>query len=301
MLFVPFLYYLFVLRNSNRKLAAALPFVILGYLAAMLLIPGSPPALKWFGYALVPFEAALIVYGLLRLRNWRRQYRATLAEQSGHVADSLLKSTSAAFGGGKLAAYAANELTILYYAYASWRTRRYEREGTAAFTYHTNSIWPSTLLIVGKIIVLESIGLHFLISQWSHLAAWLLTSGDVYLLSLLIADYRAIRLNPVLVGKETVRIRYGLRIRADIQIDDIESVDVSREYTLSKEEQEAAVTPVFEAPNVLIRCHRPVATAGMFGIRKTVSHIYLKLDHASAFQKEVETVLQNRMEQNLRQ
>ncbi|MCM3338246.1 hypothetical protein M3650_06245 [Paenibacillus sp. MER TA 81-3] len=69
------------------------------------------------------------------------------------------------------------------------------------------------VIVIGiiHVLVLEGAGLHFLIHQWSALAAWILTLSNVYFILALIADYRLMKLNPVLVTDRDVRIRFGMK------------------------------------------------------------------------------------------
>ncbi|RJG15460.1 hypothetical protein [Paenibacillus thiaminolyticus] len=52
--------------------------------------------------------------------------------------------------------------------------------------------------------------------QWSALAAWILSLSNVYLIFVLIADYRLTKLNPVVVTERLIRIRIAHDIWTDI-------------------------------------------------------------------------------------
>lgn len=95
-------------------------------------------------------------------------------------------------------------------------------------------------------------------------------------------------LNPVKVGGESIIIRYGLRAYLDIPFNNIESITASSALNCSKEDKKAAIAPSVDAPNLLIECKDSVEAIGMFGKKKRSHKVYLALDQADEFKREVE-------------
>ncbi len=122
--------------------------------------------------------------------------------------------------------------------------------------------------------------------QWSHTVAWVLSLGSIYVIILLIADYRAMCLNPILVSKQEIRIQYGIQMLSYIDIDNIESISMIKFENLTKEDLKTTFTPLVIEPNVLIRLKSNISVIRLFGKRQMVDQIYLFLDKPLEFQVE---------------
>lgn len=131
--------------------------------------------------------------------------------------------------------------------------------------------------ILSKIIVFEGVFVHLLVSQWSHVAAWVLTIADLWLLALIWADCRASVLQPVILLDDRLRVRYGLRIQADIPLSSIASATGAREFNPEPQEMKHALGPVLGTPNVRIELNREVKAEGLLFLPKGVKCLYLTL------------------------
>lgn len=189
-------------------------------------------------------------------------------------------------GSSTLASLIAHELSVMYYTIFSWRKNPYTRSGTTSFTYHTNSNWLITVLILSKLLIIEGAVAHILLMQWSHIAAWVLTISNLYVILLLTADCRATRLNPILVSGQEIRIQYGLQLLAYIDIHNIESLSVVTEAKLTKDQYKTSFTPLSVEPNVHIKLKDSIQVIRMFGSRQHITDVYLFLDDPRKFQTE---------------
>lgn len=100
---------------------------------------------------------------------------------------------------------------------------------------------------------------------------------------LLIADVRAMRLNPITISSQSINVQYGLQLSCEIPLCDIQAISVIEYKPLTSEQLKAAVTPVVTEPNVLIELHRPIDVSGLFGKCRSVESIYLFLDQPKQF------------------
>lgn len=199
--------------------------------------------------------------------------------------DAARAAVSEAFGDRALATLIFHDVAVFYYSCLAWRQKAFTKPDAAAFAYHKESSWFYLMLMVCKLLILEGVAVHFLLQEWSHQAAWLVSASHVYLIILLVADYNAMRLNPVLVDQAGVRIRYGLRISADVPFSEIANVTVAQGMEIPKEEWETTVGPMFEQPNTAIELAQPLKVRGLFGIRREVGKIYLTLDKPEQFRQ----------------
>ena len=69
------------------------------------------------------------------------------------------------------------------------------------------------------VIPVETLVVHLLVSQWSDVAAWVLTAGSLYATLWLVADCRASVLRPIAFKGSVLEIRSGMRFSADIPLE----------------------------------------------------------------------------------
>ncbi|OPA77416.1 hypothetical protein BVG16_13225 [Paenibacillus selenitireducens] len=283
---LPLLLYFFIYRRLNKKIVSILPFVLVGYIAVVLLVPDpGQKTLEIVKYMLIPMELLFLSYGMYRIYQTIKNDKQHLSENS-HPIETLRRSLEATFIPSKIASLFVHDVSIFYYAIFAWRKKPYIRDGSSAYSYHKNSSWLITVLMVSKIMLIEGIGAHLLLMQWSHPVAWILSIGNIYIMILLLADYRAMCLNPLLVTEHEIRIQYGLQMSLYLDRSYIESVSMIKYEKLSKSECKTSVIPLVVEPNVCIRLKDHVTVMGLFGKSKRVDHIYLFLDKPHEFQME---------------
>lgn len=142
-----------------------------------------------------------------------RRAASAPGEETGDPERLIGAAVASRLGNGPLAAIVTDELRMLYYAFFAWGTKRGSAVGRA-FSYHRDCNWIQVIGVVGALGLLELVFVHLLLSRWSAAAAWVATGLTIYGLVWLVADLRAILLNPLRVTDETVHVRIGLRYRA---------------------------------------------------------------------------------------
>ncbi|NGM82452.1 hypothetical protein G5B47_08480 [Paenibacillus sp. 7124] len=236
-------------------------------------------------YILMPVELMFISYEIYKVYQIISNFRRNRAVDS-HPIDTLRKSLEESLSNSKIASLLVHDASVFYYALFSWRKKPYLQTGAASFSYHKNSNWLITILILSKILLIEGICIHILLMQWSPIAAWVLSLGNLYIIILLIADYRAMCLNPILVSKQEIRVQYGIQMLSKIDIDNIESVSMIKFMKLTKNDLKTSFTPLVIEPNILIRLKSKIPVIRLFGKRQMVDQVYLSLDKPHEFQVE---------------
>jgi hypothetical protein len=293
MLVLPALYWFMVLRPRGKSIGGIMAFPLLGAAAAWLLTPMSQRELVWGAswpvkLAVLAAEIAFIAYGARRIYGLAKDYR-TAARTEADTMEAWRSAIHSRFAGSKLAPLLLHESSMIYYLLLSWRQKKpaARNEAERTFTYHKKTNQTLYSAILTKIILIEGVCVHLLVSQWSHWAAWLLTIADVWLLALIWSDCRASALQPVKLKEDSLRLRYGLRIQGDIPLASIAAVSSSREFQLDPKEMKHAAGPIFGAPNVKIELKERMKVEGLLFQSTQVDTIYLLLDEPEAFVQEL--------------
>lgn len=292
---VPFLYWLMVARRKGKSIFKVLPFFLAGALTAWFVLPVELRGLVWDAVwpvelLIVAGEIAFVFYEARLVIRFVRRFGQTRRLEPD-IGEALRQAVKDEFGDSKLAAFFLHDLCMLYYALFSWKRKAADGlTGRIAFTYHRKN--PPYLYagIITHILVFEAVVVHLMVQQWSHLAAWLLTAADIWLLVFVWADCRASTLKPVLLDDGMLRIRFGLRLQADVPLDAIAAVASAREYEPDSAEMKRFAGPIVGAPNVRIELNCPITVDTLLFMPRSVTGIYLTLDEPRQFVREVDSL-----------
>ncbi|WP_207383523.1 hypothetical protein [Paenibacillus solani] len=288
---IPVLLYFLVYRKSNKRFLSVLPFALLGYIALVFIMPNSAQGtLDVVKYILIPLEAAFIgcmIYSVVR--NLLRMKRQSIVNT--HPFETLRLSLDTTLGHSKMVPVLMHELSVLFYAMFSWRAKPYVRTDSTSFSYHLNSGWLIIVLFASKMLLLEGALVHIIMAQWSHTIAWIISAGNVYLIMVLIAELRAMRLNPILISEKGIVVRYGNQLLSTIDREHIASVDLIKYEKLTNEQLKTSFIPLVTEPNVLIQLKEPIMVTGPYGKRRQVDQIYLFLDQPHDFLQECDRLM----------
>lgn len=216
--------------------------------------------------------AHLLIGGGQALHMWRRCPELGLGERIEATASQLLPD--------RIVRLAAAELRILRLALFSWRAAPDIPAGCQAFGYHRH-LAPQMWALLA-IIAIEAGGEHILIRHWSAMAGTVLAVlGDVGLVYM-IGLVKSLRLRPILLTPE------GLRIRAGYLID-----------RLVPYEQIAGLRPAFTGedvrahtnwnmgllawPNVMLDLKVPLRRRNLRASKRLATSLAFRLDEPDPF------------------
>jgi hypothetical protein len=237
-----------------------------GVAAARRWVPHAPiGALLAAGVAL---EIASVTWILIRIR---RVVRATRAARDEGPIGSIEAGLIAARMPARLAALLATELAVAGLALTGW----WRRPVAHSFAMRSTG-WLLYAGVFGFLLVVESAAFHVAIAHVSPIAAWIATASSLYALLWIIGDAHAIRLYPVAITGDTLRIRLGIRWRASVRISDI--VDVT---PITAVPDGAANLTLIE-PTVLVTLRAAIELRGLLGRRRTADRLALTLDDPNA-------------------
>ena len=273
---VPAAYWFLAVRRGGWPRLSVVPVVLLGILAAALLLPRDHGLLRnVVGVLAIPYEIGLVAWIAVRTRRALRRSpgSADTLERFREVAREVLPARRAADA-------VAFEMAVLYYALLSWRRRPEE----GAFTYHRKSGYGAVVFAILIMVLAEAIPVHILLMRWSVVAAWALTILSFYAIVFFLADWRAARLHPILLDAEALRIRVGLRWRMTVPRERIAAVHRKRPPG-----SEPYIRAALPGPNPLwIELKEPVTAQGPYGIERRARWISLTVDDPERFRLALE-------------
>lgn len=252
------------------------PAFVVGYVLALATLPGEQGAvLDALGWLAAPAEGALVAWIVVRAR---RAYAAAPAGPAD-FATRFRVAARRTLGSRVPADILTTEIAVLYHAF---RPRGPSRgPGADSFTVHREAGYPAVASVVALLVVVETSAVHLLVGLWSTTVAWVLSGLGVYAIAWLLGDGRALGARPTRVTATHLRLRVGLRWEADVPRSRIAEVRRLRPGDASEGEGLRAV--VIGAPNVRLAFHEPVEVTGMYGIRRRVRVVRLRVDEADRF------------------
>ncbi|MDE2870015.1 MAG: hypothetical protein OXR64_11385 [Chloroflexota bacterium] len=206
---VPLLFYLLIVRKKFLPLSSVVPVCILTLLAIRFILPSSEQSFLRFSDFLIPaIELSVAVFLLFKLRNVIRDVRRARRE-SLYFVDALRIGLGKSVKSDFVAAIVASEVSMLYLVFAGWFAKfRTSRPDVSVHSYHRKSnflFWPLMALVV-----VETFGLHLVISIWTPTGAWVFTAISIYTLLWMVGHIHASRLQPVIVDDHYIYLRTGL-------------------------------------------------------------------------------------------
>jgi len=284
------LVYFFLIRKSNINKKTVVPFFILGIVLATFVIPkeqqGLLSAIKTWILPLV--EIGVITLIILNIRKAIKIYKAK-KEQSFDVV-SIVRNTCVDIFPKKIASFLSLEILSFYYGFVHWKKIKFKDN---EFTYHKNTGSQVLFVAIIFLIAIETVAFHALLNKWSSIAAWILTSLSIYSAFQVFGFLKSIGKRPIIIGTENLKLRYGIMCEVEINIDDIESIEMT---TASFDKEDKVITHLSllgdsEGHNVMLSLKEPHTLNGVYGIRREFQKIALFIDDKQKFYNQLELLI----------
>lgn len=262
---IPLGFYLLIIRPKKLTLLSVIPVIWFGYALSVFAL-GSVDAgvLPYLLTLLIPVELAIAIRECLKIA---RVYKAAKRDSI----DPMLwfrKTMLYLVRQDMSANMAAAELSVWYYALFSWRQKPYMLSGEKAFTYHNAGGYMNMMLGLALAFPIEIIGVHILISQWSLLAASIVTALSVYAAIWFIGDARARMMRPIAIDGDRVRLECGIQMEALIPLSDIERICFSQNDVSGLQKTDVLNYGTFYQANVWIVTKQPISVQTLFGLKQ---------------------------------
>ena len=286
---VPLVYFLLI-RKSKILNTTAIPVMIIGLVLGFYFLPKENQAyLEMFKtWALPVIEISALIFVIIKVKSAIRKYKE-LKGSTPDFFDALL-STCREIIPKRLVLPFATEVAVFYYGFINWKTREISEN---EFTYHKKSGTPALFYAVILIIAVETVAIHFLLTQWSSVAAWILTILSIYTAIQVFGFAKSLSKRPISINKDSLTLRYGILNEVEIPLSDIEKVELSRK-SLEKNELTRTLSPLdeTESHNVIISLNEENELIGLYGIKKKFSVLGFHIDEPKEFNERIENALQ---------
>lgn len=284
----PLLYLLVIWKKRIPKITAV-PVFVLGVIVASFLIPEDQQfhldIVKNFVLPIV--ELTVITLIVVKIRQAIQLYKkrditTDFYTQFQSTANDLLENKT-------LANVLTTEVSMIYYGLINWKR---EKPKANAFTYHKES---GTLALLGAVILIllvETIGLHFLLIQWNAIVAWVIFGLSLYTALQVLGHAKAMKRRFVEITKGQLILRYGLFGDGIVPLDTIESIELTSKDLPEDHQQEVvrlAMLGELEGYNTILYLKEPITITGAYGLKKTGTILLLHVDEKERFLLEVQS------------
>ncbi|WP_245830844.1 hypothetical protein [Marivirga sericea] len=289
LLTVPLVYFLLI-RKSKIAKTTVVPFMIIGLLIGSFFLPKeSQSYLSIFKTWVLPIiEMSIIVFVLIKVRNAIRKYKGI----KGSIPDfyNALKSTCYEILPRALVLPFVTEVAVFYYSFINWKTREV---GANEYTYHKTSGTPALLYAFILVIGIETVVIHFLLTQWSIIAAWCLTALSIYSAIQIFGFAKSLTQRPISINEDSLTLKYGILNEVEIPFLDIDKVELSSK-SLEKNVLTRTLSPLgeIESHNIIISLNTENELIGLYGRKKKFILLGLHVDDPKEFKEKIENALQ---------
>jgi len=274
--------YLFIIRKSPvSKLTVSRVFIAGLLVAGFILNVHSNPLLYLIKTWVSPLLEVMIVFIIGRkfyVANQRtRKAGKNNIDFLAHCRIIMQHVT----GNEKAGNIISSEIAVLYYAFIA---RKYKNiDYKSKFTsYKENGI----LLLLGtflSLFLIETTGVHLLLSLWNRTIAWTLTALSFYTCIQLYAHIKAIKTRPIILSNDTLEIQNGFAGDASIKYNAIKKIDLSNKIPDSPSAIKIALIQGIENHNCIIYLKESITVTKMFGIKRRSDTILFFVDKPKDF------------------
>ncbi|MFF2448229.1 hypothetical protein ACFVSW_14110 [Neobacillus sp. NPDC058068] len=230
----------------------------------------------------ISLEILVVCLAVWQVFKFIKAYKST--EQSLPTEEKVEAMVNSQIKNKVLAAFLTRDLLTIYYLFSTSNQR--EPEQGTAYTLHKKIGYGGIVFGFLFVLVLEAVGVSYFLHSWNTVIAWIHLALSVYLIIFLISDYKAIKRNPVLLLPGKVHIRLGLRLKAQIYLHNIESIQAGK-VNFEKDKKKKDVWNLtlfgFEDPDYEISLKEPLLLRDGLGRDCLVRKMYLTLDEKEEF------------------
>lgn len=291
----PVLFFMLSFKSKVAKLKT-LPFFIGGIVIATFLLPESGQ--EHLGYIktyFLPFiEIIVLAFLSFKIYKGVQVYKA----HSNQTADFLTiskRSATALFGKSRYASVFASEISMLYYAFFSWKPKKLKKNEFTKYKENASIALAGAFLMV---ICIETYAFHVLLMKWSAIAAWTLTLLSIYSAFSIVAHMKALLKRPSFLTHQKLILRNGLLADIVIPLTEIDKIEVFSKELHSKNLKIGNLGFNKESSNHNIAIHftTPQTIEKMYGFIEECDILLVHIDEKNRFvtavQKKLNT-LQN--------
>ena len=278
----PLAYWL-VARKQRVTAYALIRIAFLGLLIATLLLSGRDQVMvrEWRQWLVPIAEVSIIGYIIWRFVQAGRRNRS-----EGKAEQDFLFTTRQVLreftGNPRAANILATEIAMFHYVFT--KRKPVVADNQTTFSNFRKSGIILVLYAFLGIFVVETLGMHFLLSVWSRTAAWIVTALSAYSCLQLLGHIRAMRARPIRLEENGLVVRHGL-MGGDVTIAYERIASLTPAGTKPPEEDHLKIALIrgMEKHTIELRTTSPVRVIRAFGIEKESDLLLLCIDEPTAF------------------
>lgn len=276
-LIIPLVYFLFI-RNSSIPKITLVPVFILSLVGAFQVIPNDyHSTLNRIEMLVAPIELSIIgflIYKVIQLNKKLGQTKGGLRNFPERMRQVLLDLKAIPI----LANVASTEASLFYYTFAGWKRPNVLQENE--FSNYRESGYKSIFVLILFLLPVETFVLHYWLSSYSIVLAWVLTGISLYSLFFIFGDRNAIRHRPVSVTSSGLDLVTGIRWKVFIPFELIDKVELREADNFS---EKFVNLSSFGHGNVVILLKEKIEARGIYGIKKSTDKLVLSIDDKDKF------------------
>ncbi|MCZ8495130.1 beta-carotene 15,15'-monooxygenase [Priestia megaterium] len=269
-------------------------FIVLmatGLIAARFIIPSeyfaSFQSVMWLGVGieglLILFELSLLFMLFKNVPPILRRIRSS----SLPLLFSFSRAVNEKFPKQTFIHILCSEMLMFYYAFGTWKKKPNDEANT--FTLYKRSSFVTFQIMIIHAIVIETLGLHWLLHNTSMTLSIVLLVLNIYSIVFFIGDIQALRLNPLRVDDDRLYISFGLAKRIEIPFRDIAEI-VEDAHILQQKVPNTTIEFIardFETvhPDLLLILKSPVEATLFMCIKKKYKQVAIRVDNPHGFKK----------------
>ncbi|MFZ3587741.1 hypothetical protein ACOI1C_00400 [Bacillus sp. DJP31] len=176
------------------------------------------------------------------------------------------------------------EILLFYYLFT--RKKKLVNHEVKSFSYDQDVSYGGFTFAIIFALVLEGVGISFFLHNWQPVIAWIHLVLSVYAILFLIADYKAIVRNSIIIDDSEVKIKIGFRSKIYVNIKNIKLIQdgkINFERDKKRKDMINFTLLQFEEPNFEIILKEPILYYDVLGRKTMVRCIYLSVDSKNLF------------------
>lgn len=279
----PLIYFLAIRKSNVAKLTVTRVFIVGILVAGFILKPYPNHFLTIIKNWISPLiEAAVIYYIGSKFYIANKKAKAANTNKIDFLAHCKAVMIQV-IGNEKIGTILSSEISVFYYAFISCKEKTIDYK-TKFTSYKENGI-TTVLWAILFIFLIETAGVHFLLTLWNTTVAWTITALSFYTCIQLYAHIKAVRVRPIIITDNSLEIHNGLAGDAYIQFDNIEKFELSKKVPKDRNAVKIALMKGLENHNIVVYLKTPIQVTKIFGIKKYADAVLFCVDKPNEFSK----------------
>ncbi|WP_456278506.1 hypothetical protein [Bacillus sp. AK128] len=157
---------------------------------------------------------------------------------------------------------------------------------SVSFTYHQKSGYVGIMCAMIFVALLETVGVSFLLYNWSPLLHWIHLILGVLTIVFIILDLRAVVKNPIRIQGNMMYLKIGVRPEVKISLENIEEIKNGNiNFENDKKNKEVLDLSLLglDEPTFEIVLEEPIEYKSFIGKTTTIRRIFFTVDEKSDF------------------